>query len=55
MSKSKKIAPRNKVALGLLHHRLGHIYPRSLMDGDAVNVWKNIDLSIDTDSFCTSC
>ena len=28
ISKSKKIAPRKKVALGLFHHRLGHISTR---------------------------
>ena len=28
MSKLKKIAPRKKVALELLYHRLGHIYTR---------------------------
>ena len=28
ISKSKKIAPRKKVALELLHHRLVHIYTR---------------------------
>ena len=33
ISKSKKIAPINKVALELLHHILGHRYTRSFMDG----------------------
>ena len=33
MSKSNKIAPRKKVALGLLHHILGHISTRSFMAG----------------------
>ena len=28
MSKSKKLAPRKEVVLGLLHHRLGHRYIR---------------------------
>ena len=27
-SKSKKISPRKKIALELLHHRLGHRYTR---------------------------
>ena len=31
---SKKISARNKVALELLYHRLGHISTGSLMDGD---------------------
>ena len=42
MSKSKQLAPRNKVALELLHHRLGHISTRSLMDGDTEKFWKDI-------------
>ena len=55
MSKSKKIAPRKKIALGLLSHRIGHSSNRSLMAGDTKNVWKGIELSIDPDPFCTSC
>ena len=39
MSKSKKLSPRKKVALELLHLGLGHRYTRSLMDGDTENVW----------------
>ena len=54
MSMSKKIAPRNKVALELLHHRLGHRHTRSLMAVDTANFWQDIELRIDTDSFCTS-
>ena len=41
MSKPKKLAPRNKVALELLHHGLGHISTISLMVGDTENVWKD--------------
>ena len=33
ISKSNKVAPRKKVVLELLHHRLEHIYTRSLMAG----------------------
>ena len=55
MSKSKKISPRNKVALELLHQILGHISTRSLMGGDTANVWEDIELRIDPDLFCTSC
>ena len=53
MLKSKKLAPRKKVALGLLHHILGHRSTRSLMSGDTSNVWKNIELRIDPDPFFT--
>ena len=38
MSKTTKLAPRKKVALELLHHRLGHISTISLMNGDTVIV-----------------
>ena len=55
MSKSKKIAPRKKVALELLHHRLVHRSTRSLIDGDTANVWQFIEPRIDTDPFCTLC
>ena len=39
ISQSKKIATRKGVSLELLHHILGHISNRSLMDGDTANVW----------------
>ena len=51
MSKSKKIAPRKKVALELLHNILGHRSTRLLMDGDTANIWKDIELKIDPDPF----
>ena len=38
-SKSKKVAPINKVSLELLHHGLGHRSTRSLMAGDTAIVW----------------
>ena len=53
--KSKKIAPRTKAALELLHHRLGHRFTISLMAGDNENVWKDFELRIDSDPFCTLC
>ena len=42
ISKSKKLAPRKKFALELLHHILGHRSTRSFMVGFATNVWKDI-------------
>ena len=54
MSKTKKLAPRNKVALQFLHKRLGHRFTRSLMFGDTSNFWEDIGLRIDSDPFCTS-
>ena len=42
MLKSKKIAPRKKVALGLLHHILGHRSTRSLMARYTENACKYI-------------
>ena len=53
--KSKKNTERNKIALELLHQRLGHRYTRSLIAGDTANVWEDVELRIDTDPFCTSC
>ena len=54
-AKSKKVAPKKKVALELLHHRSEQISTISLMAGDNVNVWPDIELSIDPKPFCTSC
>ena len=53
--KSKKVAPKNKVVLKLLHHRLGHISTRSLMFEYTAKVWQDIELRIDTDPFFKSC
>ena len=55
MEKSKKNSARKKIALELLHQRLGHRYTRSLIAGDTVNVWDDVELGIDPDPFCTSC
>ena len=52
---SKQNPARKKIALELLHQRLGHISNISLLAGDTDNVWKNVDLIIDPDPFCTSC
>ena len=52
MSKTKKLPSRKKIALELLHHRLGHIYTRSLLAGYTANVWEDIELRIDPDAFC---
>ena len=54
MSKTKKLPSRRKIALGLLHQRLGHIYTRSLLAEDTANVWEDIELRIYPDPFCTS-
>ena len=53
MFKSNKLAPINKSALRLLHHRLGHRYTRSFMAEDTANAWKDNELRIDPDPFCT--
>ena len=44
-----------KIALELLHQRLGHRSTRSLLAGDTSNVWEYIELIIDPDPFCRSC
>ena len=59
MESSKKNAKRNpkrkKIALYLMHQKLGHRLTRSLMSGDTANVWEDAELKIDADPFCTSC
>ena len=55
MSKKNKFPARNKIALELLHKRLGHISTRSLLSGDTANIWEDVDLRIYPDPFCTSC
>ena len=53
--KENKLPARNKIALELLHQRLGHISTISLLAGDNANVWEDVDLRIYPDPFCTSC
>ena len=55
MSKTKKLPSINKIALELLHHKLGHGSIRSLLAGDTANFWEDIQLRIDPEFFCTSC
>ena len=54
-SKTKKLPSRKKIALELLHQRLGHRSTKSLLAGDNPNVWEYIELIIDPDHFGTSC
>ena len=53
--KKKKLPARKKIALELIHKRLGHRYTRSLLAGDTDNVWGDVELRIDPDPFCASC
>ena len=55
MESSKKNPKRKKIALELMHQILGHRYTRSLIAGDTVNVWEDVELRIDPNPFCTSC
>ena len=55
MSNSKKMEPRKKVALELLHYRLRHRSTKSLVSGDTANVWQDAEIRIDPDTFGTSC
>ena len=55
MSKKNKFPARKKIALELLHQRLGHRSTRLLLAGDTSNVWEDVELRIDPDPFCTSC
>ena len=49
MSKKNKFPARKKIALELLHQRLGHRYTRSLLAADTANIWEDVELIIDTD------
>ena len=51
MSKTKKLPSRGKIALEMLHKRLGHISTISLLSGDTANFWEDIELRIDPDPF----
>ena len=42
ISKTKKLLARKKIALELLHQRLGHRYNISLLDGVPDNFWGRI-------------
>ena len=53
MERSKKNPAGKKIALELLHHRLGHRSTRSLIVGDNANVWEDAELRIDPGPFCT--
>ena len=44
-----------KIALELLHQRLGHRSTRSLLAGDTANVWEDVELRIYKNPFFTSC
>ena len=55
MSKKNKLPARNKIALKLLHQRLGNRSTRSLFSGDHFNVLEDVDLIIYLDPFCISC
>ena len=55
MSKKNKFPARKKIALELLHQILGHRSTRSLLAGDTANIWKDVELRIYPDPFCTSC
>ena len=50
-AESKKLAPRKKVALELLHQILGYSSTISLMAIDTKNVCQDIELRIDLDPF----
>ena len=55
VSKKNKYPAGNKIALELLHQRLGHILTRSFIAVVTANVWEDVELRIDPYPFCTSC
>ena len=46
MEKSKKNPARKKIALKLLHQRLGHRSTRLLLTGDTEMFWEDVELRI---------
>ena len=50
-SNKNKFPARKKIALELLHHRLGHRSTTSLLAGYTENVWEYVELRINTDRF----
>ena len=55
MSKKKKLPAWDKIALELLHQRLGHRFTISFLVRDTDNAWEYVELRIDPDPFHTSC
>ena len=55
MSKTKKLPARRKIALELFHQGLCHRSTRSLLAWYTANVWEDIEIRIDPDTFCKSC
>ena len=55
MSKKNKLPARKKIALELLHQRLGHRSTRLLLAGYTAYFWEDVELRIDPDPFFTSC
>ena len=53
ISKAKKLPSRKKIALELLHQRLGHRSTRSFLVEDTANVWEDIEPRIYPYPFCT--
>ena len=52
-AKKNKLPARKKIALELLHQRLGHRSTRSLLDGDTANICEDVEIRIYPDTFCT--
>ena len=53
--KPEKKKPRNKFSLEWLHQRLGQRFTRSILDGDTENIFRDIEIRVDPDPFCTAC
>ena len=55
MSKKNKLQARKKIALELIHQRLGHRSTRLWLAGYTSNVWEDVELRIDPDPSFISC
>ena len=51
----RRATPRTQVSLDLLHSRLGHRSTRALLAADAAEMWKDVEVKLSPDPFCTSC
>ena len=51
ISKTKKLPSRKKIALELLHQRLGHRFTKLFLAGDTTNFWEDIEIIIDPEPF----
>ena len=50
----RRTTPRTQVSLDLLHARLGHRSTRALLAAFAADMWRDVEVKLSPDPFCTS-